>query len=213
MVATAWRQAADSGQAVHIHGPWPTIAIYPTSFTAIVNEGEDTLRPYAGREDLPTQASFVFVRDPYYNISHPDMTPLDTLLWKLALGASRGRLPLGTPLDTPCALREWPNFTRLVVTPGAMSIAALWARQTFTLGQTIQLLELPSADVFAFYSAAVAIDLLHDDLSAPPASDGPLPASTGSPAHPGPQSSLPPTIASMQRRSLLRRVFDKLRTN
>ncbi|MGF7236010.1 MAG: hypothetical protein ACQSGP_13775 [Frankia sp.] len=213
LVATVWRQAEDRGKSVHIQGPWPTIAIYPTSFTAVVDGGHDGLRVHAGREDLPLEASVVFTRAPQYNVNHPDMVPLDILLWKLALGASRGRLPVDTSLDTPCALGEWPNFTRLIVTPGAMSIAALWARQACTLSQTIRLLELPPADVFAFYSAAAAIDLVRPELPSQPAPATPPAASPAASAHTSPPSSSPlPAIAPAPRRSLLRKVFDKLRT-
>ncbi|MBL7489454.1 hypothetical protein I6A60_34025 [Frankia sp. AgB1.9] len=198
LVAAAWRHAEERGQAVHIEGPWPVIAVYPNSFAAVVYGGEAGLRPFAGTEDLPAQASLVFSRAPQYAVDHPDMVPLDVLLWKLALSASRGRLPLDTSLDTPFALREWPNFTRLVVTPGAMSVAALWVRQPSTLRQTIDLLHLPAEDVFVFYSAAAAADLVRRDLPSRPAS---LLASA-------PPSAVPPT----PRRPLLRKLFDKLRT-
>ncbi|WP_232425447.1 hypothetical protein [Pseudofrankia inefficax] len=201
LVATAWRRAEERGQAVHIQGPWPVIAVYPTSYAAVVYGGEGGLRPYAGTEDLPTQATLVFSRSPQYAVNHPDMVPLDVLLWKLALSASRGRLPLDASLDTPFALREWPNFTRLIVTPGAMSVAALWVRQPSTLRQTIDLLHLPPEDVFVFYSAAAAVDLVRPDLPSRPASL--LAAAPPSP---------PPAVVPTPRRPLLRKLFDKLRT-
>jgi len=200
LVATAWRQAEERGQAVHIQAPWPMIAVYPNSFAAVVYGGEDALRPYAGTEDLPLQTTLAFSRAPQYAINHPDMVPLDVLLWKLALSASRGRLPLDASLDTPCALREWPNFTRLIVTPGAMSVAALWVRQPSTLSQTIDLLHLPAEDVFVFYSAAAALDLIRPDLPSQPT---PLLSSA-------PLSS-PPAVAPTPRQRLLRKLFNKLR--
>ncbi|KPM56131.1 hypothetical protein ACG83_13435 [Frankia sp. R43] len=202
LVASAWRQAADRGQAVYIQGDWPGIAVYPRSLTAVVYGGEDSLRPYAGTEDLPLRAGLVFSRAPEYDVNHPGMVPLDVLMWKLALGASRGRLPLDTPLDTPCALWEWPNFTRLIVTPGAMSVAALWARQVCTLSETISLLRLPAEDVFVFYSAAVAVDLVHPELPSRPA-----PLRSSAQLQPQPQ----PVDAPSPRRSLLRKLFDRLR--
>ncbi len=204
LVATGWRQAEERGQSVHLQGPWPTIAVYPSSFAAVVDGGQDSLRAYAGQQDLPRHAGLVFTRAPLYHVNHPDMVPLDILLWKLALGASRGRLPLDTSLDTPWTLGEWPNFTRLIVTPGAMSIAALWTRQACTLRQTIHLLNLPPADVFAFYAAAAAIDLIHPELPPPPA---PTTRPAASPTPP-PLPAINPT----PRRGLLRKVFDKLRT-
>ena len=169
-------------------------------------------RTPAGRT-CPCRRTWCSLPAPFYEVNHPDMVPLDILLWKLALGASRGRLPLGTSLDTPVALREWPNFTRLVVTPGAMSVAALWARQTCTLGQTIHLLGLPPADVFAFYSAAAAIDLVRPELPSQPAPATRPAISPAAPTHPSPPPSPPPpAITPAPRRNLLRKVFDKLRT-
>jgi len=204
LVASAWRQAEERGQAVHIQGPWPMIAVYPNSFAAVIYGGEGGLRPYAGIEDLPLRATLAFSRAPQYAINHPDMVPLDVLLWKLALSASRGRLPLDMSLDTPCALREWPNFTRLVVTPGAMSVAALWVQRPSTLGQTIDLLHLPAEDVFVFYSAAAALDLVRPDLPSQPT---PLRSSAPSSAPLSP----PPAVAPTPRRHLLRKLFNKLR--
>ncbi|WP_018638932.1 hypothetical protein [Parafrankia elaeagni] len=212
LVTTAWRQAEERGQAVYIQGPWPAIAVYPSSFTAIVYGGEDGLRPYAGREDLPLQADLAFSRAPRYDVNHRDMVPLDGLLWKLALSASRGRLPLEVSLDAPCALREWPNFTRLIVTPGAMSIAALWARQPSTLSQTINVLNLPAEDVFAFYSAAAAVDLVRSELPSQPSPLVPSPPVPTTPSASQPPAS-PPTVAPTPRRRLLRKLFDRLRAD
>nr|MDT0667394.1 hypothetical protein [Micromonospora sp. DSM 115978] len=87
LVTTAWRQAETRGQAVYVQGPWPSIAVYPNSLVAVVDGGEGSLRAYAGKEDLPLHASLVFTRAPQYDVNHPDMVPLDVLLWKLALGA------------------------------------------------------------------------------------------------------------------------------
>lgn len=248
LVATSYRRALEIGRAVYIQGPWPRIALYPTSYTAIVAGGHDSLRAYAGEQDLPARAELIFTPAPQYNINHPDMVSLDILLWKLALGASRGRLPLGTALDTPYILQEWPNFTRLIVTPGGMSIAALWARQAYSISQIIHLLGLPPGDVFAFYSAAAAIDLVHPAAPPPPAPASgsvapetpaayPAPAAPPAPptnpgpaVNPGPATNPGPgayqasrprvlpdspaqnAITPTPRRSLLRKLFDRLRT-
>lgn len=80
---------------------------------------------------------------------------LDAFLWKLALWASRGRLPLGTDLDTPLVLKRWPNLTRLLSPPHATRIAGLWAREPIVLSRSIATLDLPQRYVFAFYSACL----------------------------------------------------------
>ena len=85
---------------------------------------------------------------------------LDALLWKVALWSARGRLPAGTSLDAPVQLCHWPNFTRLHVTPGAFSIAALLHDKPMSLRLLLRLLAIPQRYLFAFCSAALALELL-----------------------------------------------------
>lgn len=84
---------------------------------------------------------------------------LDVLLWKLALWASRGRVPVGTNLDWPIFLKRWPNLTRMLEPPHATRIAGLWARQHYSLADTASTLGIPQRFVFAFYSGCAALDL------------------------------------------------------
>jgi hypothetical protein len=84
---------------------------------------------------------------------------MDAFLWKVALWTSRGRVPAGTQLSVPVFLRYWPNMSRLLLPPHALRIAALWAHQPHSLLQTTRALKLPQRYVFAFYSAANALDL------------------------------------------------------
>jgi hypothetical protein len=86
-------------------------------------------------------------------------TSREALLWKTALWASRGRVPIGTRLDIPAFLRRWPNLTRLVLFPHALRIAALWTNQPHSLLTTAQSLAIPQRHVFSFYSAANALGL------------------------------------------------------
>lgn len=85
---------------------------------------------------------------------------LDEFLWKLALWASRGRLPVGTDPDLPVVLKRWPNLTRLLVSPHATRIAGLWAREPLVLSNSATVLCIPQRYVFAFYSACVALELV-----------------------------------------------------
>ena len=84
---------------------------------------------------------------------------LDSFLWQVSLWTARGRLPKGTDLNKDVILLHWPNFTRLVVTPYALKISALWMSQPHSLLETAQILEIPQRYVFAFYSATNAIKL------------------------------------------------------
>lgn len=81
----------------------------------------------------------------------------EVLMWKVALWASKGRVPIGTDLDQPVFMRRWPNLTRLLAPPHATRIASLWMHRPFGLIGTIAALDVPQRLVFAFYSACVAI--------------------------------------------------------
>jgi hypothetical protein len=228
LIAEAWGLAVDNGQAVHVQGPWPAISLYPDSLAAVIEGGEDVLREFAGEPDVREQARLVFSPAPRFRISHPDMVAIDVLMWKLALGASRGRLPIGVSVETPYSMREWPNFTRLLVTPGALAVTALWTQRACSIRQTIHELGLAPSDVHVFYSAAAATGfVVRDDgpLAGTPSTAAPFepaspfeprwgPAPPGTPAGSpiGPPSLRRPTPAA-PRRGLLRTLFDKLRSN
>ncbi len=89
--------------------------------------------------------------------------PLDKFLWRVALWTSRGRVPKGTDLYKKIVLLHWPNFTRLIVTPYALKISALWMVQPHSLLETAKILEIPQRYVFALFTAARAIQLAFVD--------------------------------------------------
>lgn len=90
----------------------------------------------------------------------PRLHSFEELLWLMALWASRGRVPEGTNLDTPVSLSGWPNFTRILMTPNAMQIAALWHMQPTSLLQTAKRLAIPHRQIFALFSACQALGLI-----------------------------------------------------
>ena len=90
----------------------------------------------------------------------PPAVDRDALMWKTALWAARGRVPLGTSFMIPVEMRRWPNLTRLLIFPHALRIAALWAKAPYSLMDTANHLNIPQRNVFAFYSAAHAIGLV-----------------------------------------------------
>ncbi|MGR6807690.1 hypothetical protein ACU6VI_15500 [Sphaerotilus natans] len=88
---------------------------------------------------------------------------LDQVLWQAALETSAGRLPAGVDPAATVYLKSWPNLTRLHRTPHALRIAALWATRGASLLETAQSLKIAQRHVFAFYNAALALDLITDD--------------------------------------------------
>ncbi len=159
LVTQARDSARARGQGVRIRGPWPEIVLDPTQGLAQVLGADSRLRPYCLQPSILIQGRLDYVDRSLVVRGQADTIDIDALIWKLALWASRGRLPLDTPVDVPVVLHRWPNFTRLLLAPGAMSIAALWAHEPHTLIHTAERLNLPQRSVFAFYSAAAALSL------------------------------------------------------
>lgn len=161
LIVQARNSAAARGQAVRILGPWPEIVLDPARELAYVAAADGRLRPYCLQPELLHQGRLEYIDRSLVSREESATIGLDTLIWKVALWASRGRLPQGTPVDAPVALSRWPNFPRLLLAPGAMSIAALWSHEPQTLIQTAEALKLPQRSVFSFYSGAAALGLVH----------------------------------------------------
>lgn len=144
---------------VAIKGPWPTLELFIRERRIRVAAEERHLRPYCTLPDTTREVSLELFDGeiPHEGGAQTHSTP--TFFWKLALWASRGRLPEGTSLFHPIYLRRWPNFTHLVVTPYALAIAALWTEQPSSVIDTAQSLQIPQRYVFAFYSAAKSLQL------------------------------------------------------
>jgi len=89
-----------------------------------------------------------------------ERTAIESFIWKLTTWVSRGRIPVGTNLTVPVVLRRWPNMTRLLLTPNALRIAALWTAQPRSLLSTAKALHIPLSHALSFYSAAHALGLI-----------------------------------------------------
>ncbi|MGC8697420.1 MAG: hypothetical protein ACP5Q0_03015, partial [Halothiobacillus sp.] len=96
----------------------------------------------------------------------PRIRETEGIIWSIAAWSSRGRVPVGTPLDQPVHLLHWPNLTRLSDIPGAMQISALWTKQPTSLMDTAVFLGLPYRHVFSFYVACQALGLVHIEVAA-----------------------------------------------
>jgi len=84
---------------------------------------------------------------------------IDKFIWELAVLTSKGRIPEGIPVDKPTYLMQWPNFTRLAHIPHAMRVAAYWVKQTSSLVDLANNLQVPLKDILGFYAAASSIKL------------------------------------------------------
>jgi hypothetical protein len=171
----ALNQAVRYNQNIRIEGPWPDITLDIVNNKMWVSASDKQLRPYCTMHDATLEVQFSPMKTDWRPAANAIEHPLQTFIWQVALWAARGRVPDGTNLSQPIYLRRWPNFTRLVVTPYAMPIAALWVKQPRSLLDTANALNIPQRYVFAFYSAARSLHLAGearravDTLIAPPA--------------------------------------------
>jgi hypothetical protein len=85
---------------------------------------------------------------------------MDAFLWKLACWTSKGCYPQAIDFNKPVFLKNWPNFTRLLITPHAMRIAALLIRGPRTMMNIAKMLDIKPQYVFMFVSAAHASNLV-----------------------------------------------------
>lgn len=101
----------------------------------------------------------------------PRLQSSESMLWLLSLWASRGRVPKGIDLDAPVSLLSWPSFSRLLIPPHGMQIAALWSTRPRSLMETAKLLAIPHRYVFALYSACLTLGLIERTPAAATQSD------------------------------------------
>ncbi len=159
--------AREKQAAVCVEGVWRPITILGDRDCVFVEDGDKHLRPLCilpQRRRWPESRRDVHItvlaRDRFDPDQAPGvLQPIEAFVWKLAVWTSRGRVPEGTGLNEPVHLRRWPNMTRLMITPNALRICALWMGRPMTLLSTIATLGVSRQDVFVFYAAAHAIGL------------------------------------------------------
>ena len=80
--------------------------------------------------------------------------PADEFFWRYGLSLSQGQLLPGCHASDVMQLRQWPNFTRLPMTPNSYRIAALLTARPMTLDTAQRLLDIDHQELYRFCSAA-----------------------------------------------------------
>lgn len=186
---SACKTALAKNCALRLNTGWKPITIFPQSREIWVDANDQQLRSFClvpahsiGDQGFGDSDASVMTISPASAIRMKgddfDATKLqrmDSLIWKVALWTSAGRIPDDIDLNRPVYLRHWPNFTRLLLFPNAMRIAALLSEQPRTLLDVAETLDIRQQYVFAFFSAARALGLADqatrqaENLIAPPA--------------------------------------------
>lgn len=185
---SACKTALSRNCALRLNTGWKPITIFPQSREVWVDADDQQLRafclvPVHSISDLDfsnsdgavmtiSPASAIRMKEDEYDVSK--LQRMDALIWKIALWTSAGRIPEDIDLNRPVYLRHWPNFTRLLVFPNALRIAALLSEQPRPLLDVAEALNIRQQYVFAFFSAARALGLADqalrqsENLIAPP---------------------------------------------
>ncbi len=122
---------------------------------------------------------------------------LEAFIWKVAVWTSNGRVPVGTQVKAPISLKQWPNFTRLMMIPNGLRISSLWNDMSHPPLLVAKILKIPAQHVFSFYTAAHAIGILNTTV-VHPVVDNERPASA-------------PVVKKHRHRSLFKRILSHIK--
>ena len=89
----------------------------------------------------------------------------ESFIWSTSLLTSKGRLQAGTQINKQVGLKAWPNLTRMELMPHAMQIAAVFSKQPGSLLEMPKWIDIDQRYVFAFYNAALALDMIETDAA------------------------------------------------
>lgn len=163
-VQSAYKTAKLQTRVLQLNSIWKPLTIFPENREIWVDADDKQTRAFAG---MPLGKSSVgnmvlTAVDPVkiVNRAMDKFQDMNAFIWKLAIWTSKGRFPIGLDIQRPVFLEQWPNFTRLVITPDAMRIAALLVQTPRTPLEAASLLHVKPQYVFVFISACHAIGIL-----------------------------------------------------
>jgi len=167
-VQSAAKIAFDKSIAVKLSSAWKPLILLPSSREILLDADDKQLRAFASVnvKSIPISTTKIMTITPA-NIAEEAISTnlekfqdLNSFLWKLACWTSKGRYIAVLDLERPIYLKQWPNFTRLVITPHAMRVASLLVAKPRTIPDIIQVLKIKPQYVFIFVSAAYTIGIL-----------------------------------------------------
>jgi hypothetical protein len=172
--------ARSSKQIMLLESDWWPVTLFPRTQEVWLDAGDMELKGFAGirlnHKIKSAELSLVPVNPETINLSGTldRFQSIEAFLWKLACWTSQGRYPQDIDYRLPIYLKQWPNFTRLLVTPHGLRIAALLIREPRSMVNIAQTLNIKPQFVFVFVSAAYAVGLVDqakrtsDNLVQPP---------------------------------------------
>lgn len=152
-------------QAILLQSHWCPIALFPNTQEVWLDARDSELNTFAEiklrHKTIVTKVTVTPINSSPINLSYAldKFQNIDAFMWKLACWTSKGRYPQEIDYQLPVYLSSWPNFTRLLITPHALRIAALLIQGPRTMGNIAQMLDIKPKYVFVFISAAYALGL------------------------------------------------------
>ncbi|QPK63307.1 hypothetical protein IVG45_21315 [Methylomonas sp. LL1] len=164
-VLSAYKVARHQSRALQLNSIWKPVLFFPESHEVWLDADDKQLRVFAGMEQNKMFASNINLtpidaRGGIDEKARNMFQDVDAFIWKLATWTSKGRFPLGLDPKAPIYLKHWPNFTRLLLTPDALRIAALLVQGPRSPLEVIQVLKVKPQYVFAFISACYSLGML-----------------------------------------------------
>jgi hypothetical protein len=161
-------------QALRVETPWKPFIVFPQTRRIWINADEAQLRAACairmtnlvhmdidGSRAAATKDLKITPIDANEAQLDPDrLVPLDGFLWKMAIWTSKGKIPSDISLEHEVVLKHWPNLTRLLLPPHTLRIAALLHHRPHAVCEAAQILGIRQQYIFAFISAAHALQLI-----------------------------------------------------
>ena len=164
-VLSAFKVASHQAKAYQLNSIWKPLLIFPDTRQIWLDADDKQLRVFAGMEQNRTfvgkislaPIDAVTIRA---SLAAEQFQDMDVFIWKLAIWTSKGRFLNSIDPQQPVCLKYWPNFTRLLLIPDAMRIAALLLKEPRTPLQAASALNIKPQYVFAFISACNSLGIL-----------------------------------------------------
>ncbi len=177
-VLSAYKVACHENRALQLNSIWKPLTIFPDTRQIWLDADDKQLRAFAGVEQTKLFASNISLVPIDADSAKRSKAPenyqdMDVFLWKLTIWTSKGRFTAGLDPDHPVYLKHWPNFTRLLLTPDALRIAALLLQGPRSPLDVAKVLDVKPQYVFALISACHSLGILRksqrqiDEIIAP----------------------------------------------
>ncbi|WP_020481943.1 hypothetical protein [Methylomonas sp. MK1] len=163
-VMSAYKTANLQSRVLQLCSIWKPLTIFPENQEIWVDADDKQTRAFAGmplgKGSVGKMILTAVDSTTAIQRAEDKFQDMGAFVWKLAIWTSKGRFPIGLDIQRPVYLERWPNFTRLVITPDALRIAALLVQAPRTPLEVAGLLHVKPQYVFVFISACHAIGIL-----------------------------------------------------